>query len=209
MDMVMIYEETNTMKLYSPVSNSYFTDYGLYNDTVNRLQGQAVADLRAEGFDPGKAIFSLQLEMRYGQQTNLTRVLTKFLSINSEDDIKNLMEDFDLRYGEMYTPAAAYPQGGVEIVNFILRCIVPTEKKEFPVFESKGADPNQALKGTRRAYWEKHGYVETKIYDWDRLECGNEVQGPGIIEAKDTTVVIPEGKRLYMDQYLNGVIENV
>jgi len=109
----------------------------------------------------------------------------------------------------MYTPAAAYPEGGVEIVNFILRSIVITEKKKLSVFDSRGLDPKKAYKGIRKAYWQNHGYVETKIYDWDLLECGNEVVGPGIIEAKDTTVVIPHGKRFFMDKYLNGVIENI
>ena len=209
MDIVMIYEETNVLKFYNPVDDSYLTDYARYNDTVRRLQEQAIADLETEGFDPNKTIFSLELEMRYGQQTNLTRVLTKFLSISSEEDIKGIINDFNVRYGQMYTPAAAYPEGGVEVVNFILRSTVVTEKKKFSVFEPKGVDPKKAFKGTRKAYWQDHGYVETKIYDWDLLECGNEVVGPGIIEAKDTTVVIPHGKRFFMDKYLNGVIEYI
>jgi len=206
MDIVMIYEATNIVKLYNPVNNSYLIDYGLYNDTVRRLQEQAFSDLEAEGFDRRKAILSLELEMRYGQQANLTRVLTHSLTVNKDEDIKHIINDFNLTYGQMYSPAAAYPQGGVEIVNFILRSFVPTEKKEIPVIESKGPDPAKALKGKRQAYWENHGYVETNIYDWDLLSSGNEIPGPGIIEARDTTVVLPHGKKFIMDKYLNGII---
>ncbi|MBW1828533.1 MAG: hydantoinase/oxoprolinase family protein [Deltaproteobacteria bacterium] len=209
MDIVMIYEATNITKLYNPVSDSYLIDYGLYNDTVMRLQEQAFSDLEAEGFDPRKASLSLELEMRYGQQTNLTRVLTHALTVNKEEDIKNIINDFNVTYGQMYSEAAAYPQGGVEIVNFNLRCIVPTEKKEIPVIESKGPDPARAFKGQRQAYWEKYGYAETSIYDWDRLASGNEISGPSIIEARDTTVVLPHGKKFIMDEYLNGIIINV
>jgi len=209
MDIVMIYEATNSIRLYNPVNNSYLTDYDRYNDTVKRLQSQATTDLVTEGFDPSKAIFSLELEMRYGQQANLTRVITNSFVIRGEQDIKNIMNDFQVRYGQMYTPSAAYPQGGVEIVNFILRIIVPTEKKTFPTFEPKGPDPGKAFKGKRQAYWEKQGYLETQVYEWDLLESGNEIFGPSIIDAKDTTVVISPGKRFYMDQYLNGVIENI
>jgi len=209
MDMVMMYEETNIIKLYDPVKDSFFTDYDVYNDSVRRLQEQAINDLKSEGFDPERANFSLELEMRYGRQTNLTRVITKSLFINSEEDVKNIIDDFNVRYGQMYTPAAAYPQGGVEIVNLILRCVVPTEKRKVPVSEFKGRDPKKAFKGKRQAYWEKYGYVETRVYEWDQLESGNEIEGPAIVEAKDTTVVVPHGKRFFMDQYLNGVIENI
>jgi N-methylhydantoinase A/oxoprolinase/acetone carboxylase beta subunit len=115
----------------------------------------------------------------------------------------------DVTYGKLYSPAAVYPQGGVEIVNFILRSFMPTEKGQVPVFESQGADPGKALKGQRQAYWENIGYEQTNIYDWDLLASGNEIIGPAIIEARDTTVVLPHGKRFMMDKYMNGMIENI
>lgn len=49
--------------------------------------------------------------------------------------------------------------------------------------------------------------METNVYDRKLLETGNIVRGPAIIEAEDTTYVIPKGKKYTVDQYLNGVIE--
>jgi N-methylhydantoinase A/oxoprolinase/acetone carboxylase beta subunit len=35
---------------------------------------------------------------------------------------------------------------------------------------------------------------------------GNEVSGPAVVEAKDTTYVIPGGAALHIDAYSNAVI---
>ena len=209
MDILQIYEKTNLLVLYDPISDSYFSEYAEFNDTVKLLQEEAIRDIRGGGLDPANASFFLELEMRYGQQPHITRVNSPKLFLNSEEDVNTLIAAFTLRYGQLYSPAAAYPQGGVEIFNFILRSVIPSPKREFPSFESKGEDTKKALKGRREVYWEKVGFKPTNIYELDLLECGNTVEGPSIIEAKDTTVVLPEGNRFTIDRYLNCVIEKL
>jgi N-methylhydantoinase A/oxoprolinase/acetone carboxylase beta subunit len=62
------------------------------------------------------------------------------------------------------------------------------------------------LKGERRAYFEElEDYTPTKIYDGDKLLAGNCVEGPGIVEEKMTTVVIPPGFSLRIDACGNYV----
>jgi N-methylhydantoinase A/oxoprolinase/acetone carboxylase beta subunit len=41
--------------------------------------------------------------------------------------------------------------------------------------------------------WDEKGYFETPIYQRGLFGPGNKIQGPAIIEAKDTTIVIPPG----------------
>ena len=70
-----------------------------------------------------------------------------------------------------------------------------------------GDDPAAARVGTRPAYWDRLGAVATPVYDQNLVRCGNVIDGPAIIEAEDTTVVIEPGWRYTLDEYLNGVIE--
>ena len=84
----------------------------------------------------------------------------------------------------------------------------PVEHISFPVFEPEGEDASHALEANREVYWGS-GFEETGIYDRGLLKCGNVVTGPAIIEQDDTTCVIPEGRKLTIDKYLNGVIEHV
>ena len=50
-------------------------------------------------------------------------------------------------------------------------------------------------------------FQDTPIYEQSLLECGNMIGGPAIIESTDTTILVSEGSRYLVDQYLNGVME--
>jgi N-methylhydantoinase A/acetophenone carboxylase len=41
------------------------------------------------------------------------------------------------------------------------------------------------------------------------LESGNQIEGPTIIEGEYSTLVIPPGKMLSVDEHLNILIEDV
>ena len=47
------------------------------------------------------------------------------------------------------------------------------------------------------------------MYEMSRLNHGNVVIGPAIIEGIDTTLVIPKGFKAAMDEYLNMVLQPV
>jgi N-methylhydantoinase A/oxoprolinase/acetone carboxylase beta subunit len=51
-------------------------------------------------------------------------------------------------------------------------------------------DPH-ALKGTRPAYFaECGGFVDTAVYDRERLAAGDEITGPAVIEEAGSTLVL-------------------
>jgi N-methylhydantoinase A/acetophenone carboxylase len=86
---------------------------------------------------------------------------------------------------------------------------VPQPKPELGRHEFSGEDATAAGAGTRTAYWDGPGFVETPVYRQELVRCGNVIEGPAIIEAEDTTVVIEPGWRYTLDEYLNGVIDFV
>jgi N-methylhydantoinase A len=64
----------------------------------------------------------------------------------------------------------------------------------------------EALKGSRRAYFlEAGGFVETRVHDRLRLAPGSVLEGPVMIEEKDTTVVLPPGASARIDEFRNVV----
>ena len=49
--------------------------------------------------------------------------------------------------------------------------------------------------------------MPTSIYEQGLLRPGNVVEGPAIIEAPDTNVVLPPGRHYTVNEFLSGIIE--
>ncbi len=209
MDISHIYEKSKRLSLLAPGGKQYFTEYGEFNDVIQALQEQALRDITGEGFSGKDVIFSLELDMQYGGQINLHRVASPRVMIKSEADARAVYEEFEREYAEVYSSFAAYPEGGADIQNFILRATVPQPKVQLPTYAIKGGKPpKQALKGRREAYWEEYeDFRSTPIYEQKFLESGNRIEGPAIIESDQTTTVLPPGTNLAVDKYRNLLME--
>jgi len=67
---------------------------------------------------------------------------------------------------------------------------------------------SRVLKGKRQVFWkDKGGYVPINIYDGERLQPGNVVLGPAVIEFPTTTMTVLPDQRAKADEYGNFVIE--
>jgi N-methylhydantoinase A len=72
----------------------------------------------------------------------------------------------------------------------------------------KSAGVNQARKGSRRAYFpESGGWVETAVYDRYALSPGAAVDGPAIVEERESTLIIGARGRGRVDERLNVIVE--
>lgn len=94
----------------------------------------------------------------------------------------------------------------MEIMSFGLTAIGKLPPIALQKIAKGDKEPAQALKGTRKAYFEEsNGYTETKIYDGDKILAGNILEGPCVVEERMTNVVIPPGYRMLVDDYGNYV----
>jgi N-methylhydantoinase A len=60
---------------------------------------------------------------------------------------------------------------------------------------------------TRPAYFtERGGFVSTPVFDWTALEPGHRISGPAIVQAPDTTVVVPPERSAVVDACRNLVL---
>ncbi|MBW2119927.1 MAG: hydantoinase/oxoprolinase family protein, partial [Deltaproteobacteria bacterium] len=211
MDIVHIYERSKKIILLEPGSKEYFDDYEQYNEVVESLKKQAIRDIKGEGFSLEGMILRLELEMKFGGQVHVLRTNSPCLKLEGPDHSKAICEAFFKEFNDVYGAAAMYPEGGIEIRNFILHCILPQHKIELPKYPMAGERVSKsAYKGKRMAYWEEYGgHRKTPIYDQSEMKPGNILEGPAIIEGKDTNVVLEPAARLTVDKYLNYLIEKM
>src|SRR5207248_11050730 len=118
--------------------------------------------------------------------------------------IHRFVELYEAKYGA----GTAYRQAGVEAITFTVEATarLPIPRAEW--LPDEGADAAHAAKGERSVYvGEAGGYEAVAVYDAERLRPGNDVAGPAVIEADDTTVFVHPGQRLWVDGLLNLRIE--
>ncbi|UCE56626.1 MAG: hydantoinase/oxoprolinase family protein [Desulfobacterales bacterium] len=211
MDIVHIYERSRRIILLQPEGKGYFEDYEQFNDVVESLKQQAERDIKGEGFSLEGMILRLELEMKFGGQVHVLRTNSPYLRIEKPEEVKEICQAFFQEFNDFYGSAAMYPEGGVEIRNFILHSILPQHKIELPTYPMGGERVSKsAHRGERKAYWEAFGgYHKTPIFDMTELKPGNLMEGPAIIECKDTNVVLEPGATLVVDKYLNLLIEKM
>jgi N-methylhydantoinase A/acetophenone carboxylase len=211
MDIVHIYEKYGRILLVEPMTKQYFSDFGQFNDIIGELTKTALEELRTEQLPTDNVVFSLELDMKFGGLLNVLRVHSPRLTLQNETDVKAIYDAFAQEYAKVYSPFAIIPEAGVELVNFVFKATVPRAKLEVPSYALRGEIPSRdALKGKRQMYWDEYsGFRETNVYEQERLEPGNIIDGPGVVEAKDTTVVLPPGNKLTVNKYRCFVIDRL
>lgn len=205
LDLRQKYEKSQHLVLLS-INKGYFKDYEVFNNVVNQLKEQALKDLASEGVSLEHAGFVLELDMRFSESySSLTRVKAPSIYLEKEADVIDLLDSFKQTYKEKYSSVALLRNMDIYAENFCLTAVVPTDKLQLPTFPVEGENPDKALKGQRSVFWATKGeFCDTPIFDYSRLRAGNLILGPAVIEAADTTVVIPPDSSFLIDNFRCG-----
>jgi len=206
-----VWDRSKTMKIFQWATQSYSDDWDGFNTVVEELIDLASRDLRLEGYEKDQIGFQLELDMRYGMQYNLTKIVSPHLRIATPEDFKDLCDTFTEQYSTIYSPEATFPQGGINVECFYLTASVSKPLLQMqPVKLEEKEPPEEALRQPRQAYWDSlGGFKETAVFAFEALRPGNTFTGPALIEAEDTTIVIGPAWRFSLDAYHNGVLEKV
>jgi N-methylhydantoinase A/oxoprolinase/acetone carboxylase beta subunit len=180
-----------------------------YNTICKHLIDSAYKDMRDEGFQDSDVTISYVLEMRYGGQLYEVVTRPEKIVIDSVDDFNYILQTFEKEYSRLFSEGAMYPGGGIEIYNIVVEASASVIKPMPIKFPKQASDPGNALKGTRKVYFEvgdERKWVDTPIYEMNLLEFGNVVDGPAIIEHVDTTFVVPPDRVVDVDEYRHMIM---
>lgn len=210
MDIVHLYEQSKRMVFMEPMSERIVIDKQAYNATVAELIDKAKRELASEGLPVEEAKFTLELDMLYGGQVQVKRMSSPLTEIRSDEDALRIYQAFEDEFAAAFSPLVVNKPGGVYLDNFVLRATVPIPKPELPELPLQGEDASAARIGNRMAYWpEVRGHVETPTYSFERLQAGNRVEGPAIVEAELTTVVVPPSMTFLVNEHGLGILESL
>jgi N-methylhydantoinase A len=104
---------------------------------------------------------------------------------------------YERRFGSHLASASA------EALHWRLAARVPVEAGELAFARTEGGDPR---KGEREAYFPESGRVGAGVYDRYRLAPGARLDGPVLIEERESTVVVGPSGRVEADKLGNLVL---
>jgi N-methylhydantoinase A/oxoprolinase/acetone carboxylase beta subunit len=209
MDIMHVYEQSRRMPFMAPMTEQIVIDRDAFNGVVDELMAKARADLESEGLGAEEIVFSVELDMLYGGLVHVKRVSSPVLRLESEDDARLVYDAFEKEFSEAFSPHVVNKPGGAHLDGIVLKATVVTEKMALPVHELRSADPSSARTGSRSAYWPELGQrAETDVFAFDSLRPGNTVTGPAIVEMEYSTIVVPPGQELRIDQHGLGILED-
>ena len=191
---------------------------------VNRLYAEMEAEgraiLAAAGVTGSAVGIRRTAEMRYVGQGHEVEVPVPLGPLGRES-LETLTRNFETAYRALYGRTA---QGvAIEALNWRLVVSGPPREVRMDSARDRGdegsrrklaagagvakarvpAPDDNALKGRRPAYFaEAAGFVETPVYDRYGLAPGATVEGPAIVEERESTAVIGPGGRVTVDETL-------
>ena len=162
------------------------------------LEKESAAILQQAGKDEG-IIFERTLMMRFvgqGAETDLS-IDQKPFDQWEKDQIRGLFDD---AYKKLY--GRTYPETPVELVTFKVRASLPSREFHLPPIRQTETKLADCIKGERSAFsLVRKEYLPFTVYDRYKLFPGAAMQGPAIIEERESTIIVGEDASARVDEY--------
>jgi len=172
-------------------------------ELFEQLEGRITDVFRRENVDEAKVAITYQLDLRYvGQEHTLAVTTPGPLTEAAKPEVARAFDEQHLRvYGHNA------PDERKEIVSLKVIGLGNVAKPRLERIPAGGETPvAQARLGTRDVYVGSSQYRPFAIYRRDRLQAGNVVPGPAVIEEMTATTVVEPGQSCLIDPYGNLII---
>jgi N-methylhydantoinase A len=156
--------------------------------------------LAEENISPEDMQFEYAADLRYREQYHEIRVAIGDGELENES-MGSVVERFHGNHEQLY--GYHLKEGGtpVELITLRVVAVGSTRKPFFKQENYAGHDASDNLKGERPVYVASTRQMEAvPVYDGMKLEWGNQVPGPAIIEQVNSSVFVPPEYNLVCDQ---------
>ncbi|WP_298176967.1 hydantoinase/oxoprolinase family protein [Saccharomonospora sp.] len=165
------------------------------------LADAARREMAEEGHDPADVQLEMFAMMRYTGQLEDVEVPIPLQQLSTDSGLDMLVGEFERLYTSINRAVAHYREAGHSVTELGLIAKVDKIKPKLvrQPLEGKKAS-REAFKGTRNMYYNREWH-EARLWEMDLLRPGNEIEGPAVIEHPATTLVIPAGDRVWVDEW--------
>jgi N-methylhydantoinase A len=173
---------------------------------------RAVAEMEAEGrvvlgrtIPADQVRFRRFADMRYRKQGYEIRVPIPEGPLDPSRR-EEVHRSFERAYRAIYGHTVR--EAPIEAVSWRVVAQGPRPTLRLPTAAGAGQDPRAARKGIRRVYLpDERGFADVPVYDRYALGTGATIEGPAVIEERESTVVVSAAAAIRVDAASNVIVE--
>lgn len=165
------------------------------------MRDEGVRLLRSEGIGEDRVSCHLTVDLRYVRQYHEVGVELSWEEAEACDPAA-IAAKFHPQHDALYGYSLADKGTPVELINLRLSAVGRTDKPSLVPEPRAGADPSAAFKGKRRAYLPREKrFTNVDVFDGMKLQHGNRLEGPAVIEQVNTTTFVTPEFHVAVDRY--------
>lgn len=180
-------------------------DLAEINAVYAEMRRRAKADFGRIGIPEPQLSYQPTVEMRYVGQFHEVEVEMPEGELDAER-LQLLLRSFHAKFEKLYTYSMTWRDA--EFLTFRLKVTAPPRPVQTVAGARTGRSVELARRGVRSCLFDGSARREkTPIYDWDRMEPGDRISGPALIDDRTTTVLVPRGFGCAVDDYGNLLLQ--
>ena len=190
----------------SYVTRLDLADKEKFKDYFMKMKNEGIKLLESEGIKKENMKFIYQLDLRYVRQYHEVTVEVPEEDI-FETNWDSIANKFHPEHNKLFGYSLEEEGTPIEIINLRLIAIGETEKPKFLKMEYRGENPEKAFKNRRKVFLPSaQKFEEVNVFDAMKLEFGNRIEGPAILEQDNTTTFVTPEYNVMVDCYGNYTI---
>lgn len=197
------YDQQVDMIVQPDMSNAWEIANDL-NDVFDELREKAIEAFERDEADPGDMTFEGGVRLQYlGMLDDLeVKIPAEVMEDGlDENSIQTMVDRYEEKFEQIFKRAAQSPENGFQITTAIGNGVASSPKPAIPDEElGPATPPESASRGERPIYWDDDWH-DAQLWEMRDLLPGNEVTGPSVIEAPATTILVPPGFEVELDNH--------
>jgi N-methylhydantoinase A len=168
------------------------------------MEHKARAQLQKEKIPESQVVVQWTADLRYAGQAYELNVPVSRHSPLTRKDIDATVARFHALHQKVYEYSSMIEP--VDFINVRLVGIGKVPAVKLPKRKRGGVSPRGALKNKRPVCYAGRGFINVPVYERDRLQPGNVVKGPCVIEEIISSTVVIPGATAKVDVWGNVII---
>ncbi len=165
------------------------------------LEAELRKELQEEGFDEEQISITRVVYMKYYGQLDDVEVESPVATLDSIENMDALIAAFEELYTKMFTLAARPDVGAYHITEVCVVAKVDTVKPVLRTFELSATKPAEKAFKCKRPVYMRGQWRDADIWEMESLLPGNEIEGLAVIEASNTTLLVPPEWHVRIDEH--------